>query len=269
MNAPVQPDSICISVSQIKEWMLCPKKHALHYRLGAQAEHLPVPLAFGSAFHAALAYHYGWLMRGEPVPADEAKQRFVDAMHVARQGEVPLLLDDDEGDAGFEAILAKGLVMLDVTLGHPSARPEKVLGVEVPFIVDLYDPDTGEVVDAKLRGFLDLVLLEDDHRVVVEHKTSSRRYSQEQLSNDTQLAAYAYAAGQLGFGEVGLRFSVTCKTKVPALVIDDVRRDDADQADFLRQAVGVLRAIDAGVSFPVRSWACRSCQYRRRCESER
>lgn len=170
MSAPIESDSICISVSQIKEWMLCPKKHALHYRLGAQVERLPAALAFGSAFHAALAYHYSWLMRGEPVSTDDAKQRFIESMNLARHGEVPLLLDDEDGDAGFEELVAKGLAMLDVTLSHPSARPERVVGVEVPFIVDIYDPDTGEVADARLRGYLDLLIEEDGHRVIVEQK---------------------------------------------------------------------------------------------------
>jgi hypothetical protein len=68
---------------------------------------------------------------------------------------------------------------------------------------------------------------------------------------------------------VGLRFSVTTKTKNPVQQVEDVRRDAGDISDFLKTALGVLTAIDAGISFPIRGGACRSCPFRRRCEKER
>ena len=33
--------------------------------------------------------------------------------------------------------------------------------------------------------------------------------------------------------------------------------------------VGVLRAVDAGVAYPVRGWACRGCQYAYACKPNR
>lgn len=253
-------------MSQMKSWIRCPKAFTYRYVEGAEPELLPMPLAFGIAFHAALGHHYGGLMRGQLVTLTEAKQRFVDSMTLAKEGPVPLQLDEP---SSFGDALAKGLQMLDVTLSHPSALPEKVLGVEQRFIVDLHHPDTGEVLEEKLLGVLDLVVEEDGHRVLVEHKTASKKYGPNELNFDTQLSGYAYAAGKMNWGEVALRFQVTTKTKIPALQLEDVRRDDGDQADFLRTAVGVLKAIDAGISFPIRGWACKSCPYRRRCEADR
>ena len=118
-------------------------------------------------------------------------------------------------------------------------------------------------------GYIDLVIEEDGHRVLVEHKTSAKKYTLDQLVYDTQLSGYAFAAEQLGWGEVGLRFSVTTKTKSPAVQVEDVRRDEGDMADFLRTAVGVLKGIDAGISFPIRGWQCRGCAYKARCSAER
>lgn len=267
MNAPLSLDSLHFSVTQMKTWLMCPRKYEYRYILGAEPEFVPMPLAFGSAFHLALAHHYQWLRREVPPSVDEVKQRFVDALLLSRNGPVPLQRDDD-GD-GFELAREKGLVMIDVALAHPSARPAKVVGVEVPFSVDLYDLVSGEVADEKLSGVIDLVLEEDGHRVLVEHKTSARKYTTEQLVFDTQLSGYAFAADHLDWGPVGLRFSVTTKTKNPVQQVEDVRRDEGDISDFLRTALGVLTAIDAGVSFPIRGWACRSCPFRRRCEKER
>jgi CRISPR/Cas system-associated exonuclease Cas4 (RecB family) len=267
VNAPIKPDELHFSVTQLKTWMLCPKKFEYRYITGAEPEFAPMPLAFGSAFHTALAHHYQWLMRGEPAPADEVKQRFIDAMTLAKNGPVPL--QEDEEGTGFEDAVKKGLQMLDVTLSHPTAQPVRVVGVEQPFVVDLYDVETGEVIDEKLKGVIDLVVEEDGNRVLVEHKTSGKKYTVDQLVYDTQLSAYGFAAEQLGWGEVGLRFSVTTKTKLPQVQVEDVRRDDGDQSDFLRQAAGVLKAVDVGISFPVRGWACKSCPYRSRCSAER
>lgn len=267
MNAPLRLEGLHFSVSQMKAWLMCPRKYEYRYITGAEPEFVPMPLAFGSAFHAALAHHYGWLMRNEPAPVDEVRQRFVDALTLAKHGPVPLQVGDE--DTGFDDAVAKGLQMLDVTLQHPSAQPAKVLSVEQSFFVDLFDVETGELLDEKLMGVIDLVIEEDGHRVLVEHKTSSKKYSLDQLVYDTQLSGYAFAADRLGWGEVGLRFSVTTKTKSPALQVEDVRRDDGDQADFLRTAVGVLKAVDAGISFPVRGWACKGCPYKARCSAER
>ena len=56
------------------------------------------------------------------------------------------------------------------------------------------------------------------------------------------------------------------KTKVPAVQVVDIHRDDQAEQDFLRTAGGVLKAIDAGVSYPVRGWQCRTCPFLGPCE---
>jgi hypothetical protein len=65
--------------------------------------------------------------------------------------------------------------------------------------------------------------------------------------------------------EVALRFQVVTKTKVPAVPVVDIHRDDQAEADFVRTATGVLKAIDAGVSYPIRGWQCRTCPYESAC----
>jgi CRISPR/Cas system-associated exonuclease Cas4 (RecB family) len=266
MISTPRPETLHFSITQMKAWLLCSRKFEYRYVRAVDPEFVPLRLAFGTAFHSALAHHYRALAQARTAAAEEVKQRFVDEMNLAKQGRVPL--EDDEEGTSFAEAVSKGGQMLDVALAHPSAQAH-VVSVEESFIVDLYDVESGEVLDEKLLGIIDLVVMEDGHRVLVEHKTSSRKYSPDQLNYDTQLSGYAFAAERLGWGEVGLRFSVVTKTKVPALHVDDVRRDEGDVTDFLRTAVGVLKAIDAGISFPVRGWQCRGCPYRSRCSSER
>ena len=66
----------------------------------------------------------------------------------------------------------------------------------------------------------------------------------------------------MGLGEVGLRYQVLTKTRTAAVQVAGVERTPAGQEDFLRVTAGVLRAIDAGVSFPLRSTRCARCLYR-------
>ena len=63
-------------------------------------------------------------------------------------------------------------------------------------------------------------------------------------------------------GDVELRLQVVTKAKVPVVQVADLERDGDDELDFLRVAAGVLTAIDAGVGYPVRGWACRGCPFR-------
>jgi CRISPR/Cas system-associated exonuclease Cas4 (RecB family) len=67
----------------------------------------------------------------------------------------------------------------------------------------------------------------------------------------------------------GLRLQVVTKTKVPVVQVADVERGPRDEDDFLRTAVGVLRAVDAGVVYPVRGWACKGCQFAHACKPKR
>jgi hypothetical protein len=104
---------------------------------------------------------------------------------------------------------------------------------------------------------------------VVEHKTGARKWSDDQLRFDIQPTAYKLAAGQAGMGNVGLRLQVVTKVKVPVVQVAELERDSGDEVDFLRVTAGVLTAIDAGASYPVRGWACKGCQFSHACRPGR
>ena len=110
---------------------------------------------------------------------------------------------------------------------------------------------------------------EDGQRVIVEHKTAAKKYGLDQLRFDIQPTAYKLAAREMGLGDVGLRFQIITKSRTPSIQIADVHRDDQNEDDFLRTVGGVLRAIDAGVSYPLRGWQCRTCPWSGPCDSRR
>ena len=112
---------------------------------------------------------------------------------------------------------------------------------------------------------IDLIVNHDGVHVIVEHKTSAKKYAPDQLRFDVQPTAYRLAAREMGLGDVGLRFQVVTKTKVPQVQIAEITRDEQDEDDLLRAVQGVLRAIDAGVSYPIRGWLCRACPFAHAC----
>jgi CRISPR/Cas system-associated exonuclease Cas4 (RecB family) len=265
MPAPEMPDGVYVSVSQLKTYLRCARQFELKYVRGISPAFVPVPLAFGSAFHEALAAYYSELkLACEVLRRDLLLDVFRSAWERASSGPVPLQ-DDEEDQVG--GIVDKGVSMLHAFYAQASTVVAGILveDVEKRFAVHVYDADTGEVLEEQLVGTMDLIVNDGGRRVVVEHKSSARKYGEDQLRWDFQPTAYKLAARELGLGEVDLRFQVITKTKVPTVQVVDIERGANDEEDFLRTAAGVLRAIDAGVSYPVRGWQCRSCPYSYAC----
>jgi len=261
-------EELHISVSQIKSFILCSRAFEFRYRLGLTPEHVPVPLAFGVAIHAALAVFYEGIRLTERPPShEEVVQGFRDSWAAATEGPIPL--QAGEGDEDDGAHVDKAVAMLKVFHEHAAAAgPVVVKSVEERFSVALFHPDTGEALDERLSGVMDLVVEENGRNTVIDHKSSAKKFAADQLRYDFQLTAYQLAARELGLGEVGLRYQVITKTKKPAVYLEEIRRDERDEMDFLAIVVGVLKAMDAGVSFPIRGWACKSCPYQAACNSK-
>lgn len=267
-TADGRPEGLFVSVSQVKTYLRCPRQYELRYVRGVEPEFVPVPLVFGSAVHTALAAFYTQLKgAGEVLDLPTMTEIFKCDLELRASGPVPLQAGEDDEGTDLGQLVDQGAGMLAVF--HESASKTAagitVEEVEMPFSCEVADPGTGEVLEEKLVGVLDLVVNEDEQRRIYEHKTSSRKYGEDQLRFDIQPTAYRLAAQLIGMGECGVRFQVLTKTKKPAVQLADVVRTQDDERDFLRTVVGVLRAVDAGASWPVRGWACRGCPYHRAC----
>jgi CRISPR/Cas system-associated exonuclease Cas4 (RecB family) len=261
-------ESLCISVSQVKAFMSCPRKYEYRYIRGLAPEFQPVNLAFGSSFHSMAAFLFSELKASGSVPPLEVLQQlFHESWRAAADG--PLPLNSDDGDLDWEGLQATGFKMVAAFRSHFSdLKPEEVQAVEMPFTVDLHHPVTGEVLEEKLTGVIDAVLIEEGRPVVTELKTASKRYGADQLCFDVQPTAYSFAAEQFGLADAALKYVIVTKTKTPSVQVEHLRRDEHDVADLMHVVLGVLRAIDAGVSYPVRNWQCRGCQFKAACNSK-
>lgn len=259
-------DGLYISVSQLKCWLKCPRQYALKYVRGIEPAFVPLALAFGSAFHEALAAFYSEVKAtGEPLQLNYMGDVFRDAWDRASSGPVPLQRDESD-DPGELPLKASNMLAAFHEYAVPVVANQKVEAIEQPFAMTICDPDSGEQLEEQLVGVIDLIVREGERRVIVEHKTAARKYSQETLCNDPQPTAYRAAARTMGLGEAGVRYQVVTKTKVPAVQVENVVRGERDEEDLLRTVLGVLRGVDAGVDFPIRGGQCRSCPYAHVCQ---
>lgn len=265
-------EGLHVSYSQLRCWQLCPRQFELKYVLGAPPEFTPIALGFGASVHHGLAQFYGHVKLYRQFPdLEEVIAAFRDEWERFSLGPVPIRASGDEDeDPDLGTHVDRGVQLL--TMFHAHAVRQQlpdVHAVELPFTVEIPDPTTGEILDQKLTGYIDLILSEEGRKIVVEHKTSSRKYGGDQLKFEPQLSCYQLAAREVGFGEVGLRYQILVKTKTPSMQIEDVRRDEVSESDFLYLASGILRAISAGIFWPNRSWACRSCPLQSACAARR
>jgi hypothetical protein len=235
---------------------------------GVEPEGRSLNLIWGIAHHEALGLFLRARARGEQATNEEVGQRFLDVMKAELAGPIPVMTADEGADVAFAT--SKGLEMVEAALDEGSLQQGRVVGVEHAFLVDLIDPDTGEVHDVRLKGVMDAVLEEEGHRTILELKTAARAYSSDEMRFDFQMACYSTAAEQLGWGPVDLRWHIVTKAKAkPRVIVEPTRRDERDQAIFQRTVIGTLKSIEAGVDFESRGFQCKTCAFRRRCESER
>ena len=167
-----------VSFTQIDQYLRCPLKYKFTYVDRLAPEFVPAALAFGSGIHGAAAF----LFRGRAdgtAPSLADVQAFFEGYWRLETSNRPIRFGEKDTR---ESLLDLAGRMLEVL--HRNQEPGiEIVGVEQPFDVPLIDLDTGEVLDRALVGTLDL--LERDAGgglVVVDLKTSARKYSEDQAS---------------------------------------------------------------------------------------
>jgi CRISPR/Cas system-associated exonuclease Cas4 (RecB family) len=247
------------SVSAVREWVTCPRRYTLKYIRELRPAFKSAAAAFGSAWHAAIGH---WLLNKEASP-EELETYFRDDL-VARLQEdrIPVLFDDEDDSEG--KLVDAGMKMLRVFFARVR-RPAVVLGVEVPFSIELTHPETGEVLGVPLIGALDAIVVEEGKKYALELKTAKRRWNSDAVDYDSQISAYKIAVRHLGHEDATVRLIVSTKTIHPEIQLEDPVRHDGDERDVLDLIFGVHQAIAAGVDHPLRTWACKSCPFAEPC----
>jgi putative RecB family exonuclease len=244
------------SLSQVQAYLGCPLKYRFQY-----VDKLPKPwrasaLAFGSSVHAAVEWFHRERLAGR-IPDLTDILKVFDADWYAQNLE-PLVFSERESK---DSLAEKGRAMLQ--LYAESANGMKPVAVEQRFELDLADPETGEVLDVRLRGVIDLV---EEGETVVDLKTAARTLEQGGLERHLQLSTYALAFFLL-YGVIPkLRLDLLLKTSKPRLERHETTRTLEDLGWTARLIQQVALAVQTEHFFPNPSWRCSECEYFAHCQ---
>jgi RecB family exonuclease len=223
----------------------------------------PVSLAFGSAYHRTLEWAAMIRMEGHMPNAIDAEERFRDAWDRQLKDDDNVRLDrekspDEYGDEGAKLVSAY-LESVD-----PS---EEVVSISEAFAVPLIDV-FGNALEKPLVGEFDCRVRLDGQDVIVDWKTSGRRWPKEQADKSLQPAAYVYAAKVLTGKIMPMRFDVVVKNKAAVVEQHTTHRCD-DDSDRMVELVKQIESMVAAEHFlpSEQSFYCGGCPHQAACKS--
>jgi len=250
-------DAPHVSVSSVKSYLMCPQKHFFRYHSDVEASHRSIALVLGRSVHDALESFYRFCAEhDQDPPAGLLTDTFSTSWRRGLVGFPPVRSDNIGKDKD------QGIALLEA-FHEQAPRPVQVLGVEEAFALDLEDDPEGRLI----VGAIDAVVVDEDDRVVVvESKTAKRRWSKDQLAYDFQPTIYQMAVREMGLAEhPAIRFDFLLKLKTPVFESVEIHRSPEQEEEALLIFRKVLRAIDAGLFYPVRGWMCNDCEFSHAC----
>jgi putative RecB family exonuclease len=265
-TAPITGDTRrdYVSFTQLDQYLRCPLRYSFVYVHHLEPDFVPASRALGSGIHAAAAYFFRGVAQGEPPRVEDVQGHFEALWNLETQAQ-PLRYGERETRDNL-----RDLAMRMLAVFHREFDPRaQVLAVEDPFRVPLVDLETGEVLDRDLVGTVDLLERDAERRlVVVDLKTSARKYTDLHVDLSLQLSVYSYAMSLGPYADnddIQLRFDVLTKTKQPELHRYWTTRDRAANVRLYRLASEVLHAIEAGAFHPIVGWQCKECPFKSKC----
>ena len=248
-----------ISVSQVNCYLACPLKYRFQY-----VDKIPRPwrvaaMAFGSSVHAAIEWFHQERLDGRTPELTNVLEVFEADWYA--QNVQPLVFSERESK---DSLADKARAMLQLYV--ESANGVKAIAVEQPFELELADPDTGEVLDVRLRGIIDLV---EEGETLVDLKTAGRTLESGGLERHLQLSTYALAYCLLHGRIPKLRLDMLLKTTKPRLERHETTRSMDDLVWTARLIREVSLAIETEHFFPNPSWRCTECEYFAHCQQWR
>lgn len=240
-----------ISHSQIEMWHRCPRQWEYRYVHG-----LKIPpsgaLVEGGCYHKALEVNFRQKVNTyQDLPVDDCLDAFSTEWE-ARLAEEELVVWERLGpgevkDEGY------GLVREYMLSISPEVQPTKV-----------EERHVSEIGDVKLFLVCDL---EDEDKKVIDHKTSSKAYTQDDVDRSLQAGATAFALKRaiLYYNHVAI------KSKVPRIQIIRTYRTIVDIEWWEKMALQVLAQMQSGIAPPrPTGWWCNSrfCGYWEMCRGE-
>ncbi|MFC1553154.1 RecB family exonuclease [candidate division KSB1 bacterium] len=249
-----------LSSSGIGDYTEC----SLSYMFGRidclKSEFTSDAMLFGTAIHSVLESFYSSLEAGMTMTLKELQVLFEEIWQSITE-----IRDDIQYSKGkdYNILLLEGKELLSVYCNNLPEYDYTILGIEKSFIFQI------EGVPINIIGVMDLVI-EDDEKVItiIDHKTSSRAFSIEEVNKNFQMSLYNLAAQQTEYtgSEILLRFDTLIKTRKPKFESYYTSRSEEDDRRTIKQVQAVWEGISKEVFIPnPNSWKCNYCQFANAC----
>ena len=249
-----------LSASAITDYMDC----GLLYKFGRidklKQEFTSDALVLGTAIHEVLAEFYSEILIGRRINAKELINLFEKFWKELAFERKDIQYNKNKD---YDTIMILGKELLSTY--HNTLRDEEFTIISIEESFSFYV----ESVPIPVIGVYDLVI-EDSSGVVtiVDHKTTSRAYSNNDVDKNFQLSVYHLAARKTGYenSELLLRFDCLIKTKKPKFEQYYSTRSEEDEIQTIKEIQQVWNGINKGVFIPnTRSWKCNYCSFKNAC----
>ena len=257
MNYQQIKETLHVSYSQLRSFLICPMKYFYGYVLGLEWESVPSALVLGSATHRAIEEMYRVLVEtGELITDAEMTQVFLEHLGIETAEKKIIFRNGQTLESVTEC--GKGLIKVF----RENVQPQQILKIEEPFMVPIPD------CDYALAGVFDLIESDNETPVLVELKTSAKSWSDYTIKDDLQSALYTYAMQEMGYESGLVRFDILVKNQKPKLQQLHIAREKRDIDRALLILKGVIDAVEKEAFYRNPSWACLDCQFKKQCHKE-
>ena len=249
-----------LSASGVQDYVDCGLLYKFSRIDKIPPESTPAEMILGSAIHRALADFYQVLKSGRKLTANELETAFEKYWRFLTHGK-----EDIEYKEGkdFDTHLLEGKNLLNVFHQELPSDEFQIIGVEQAFNFML------DGLQVPVIGIFDLVLEDSSGTIIiVDHKSTSKSYSDKEVNKNLQMSIYKIAAQANGFHdrEILLRLDCLIKTKQPKFSQFWTSRSEIDEIKAAKLIKSVWDGISKCVFVPNPAhWKCENCSYSRIC----
>ena len=240
---------------------ICSLQWAFRYIYKLESEHVSVNLVFGTAFHKTVSWIAMLRQKDTYATSEEAMNVFSEIWKIEYKAEDKLKLSSEE----WNKLNDTGRKMIECL--NSKWMEDNIISVGKAFSV--FFPGTSKA----LIGEIDLIVKDDDENIIlVDWKTSARKWPVDKANKDMQATCFLYAYEQIesDYSASGskFRYDVVTKTKEPSYTQHPTYRNKDDFQRLAQLIRTVERAIKAEVFLPNETgYFCNSCQYASACKT--
>ncbi|MBF0515237.1 MAG: PD-(D/E)XK nuclease family protein [Desulfovibrionaceae bacterium] len=250
-----------LSASSIGSYLDCGLLYRFSRDKDIQPDFIPDALVFGTVIHKALEFYHTQRLGGLKPSCRDLINRFEELWTQAMKQSQNIKFKEGKD---VQSLLLEGKSLL---AAYAASYPEtglEVLALEEPFSLEI------EGLPIPIIGIVDMI--EQDEAgtiIVVDHKTTAKAYSNDEIDKNLQLTLYWMGIKANGFSdrEILLRFDCLIKTKSAKFEQYYTTRGDEDERRVTKKILSVWDGIEKGVFVPNDGgWKCKGCLYRSHCD---